>query len=284
MIRLPKFLLPFLLGIVICPSVQGKDFHLLPFAPGLTAIIESYHVTPQPQKAIDYLWTLDLAKFEKQAEESQQPHARAVLIAFYSTVLHQNPKLVLPFAKKIVKSAFGERAALGAEIIAYSGAPSRIEALKLIGIKFSLSKEDVAKYEALPSYPYATMHPTDQYLLDIIWACFFGSDDMKFLERISELLAPISDTLEKTTERMKAIADKKPTPDSPEHKEILGLANGEAVRFALAELVKRDSKILSAVQKLAKTKKGSVAAQLKAIITSSGKTLSRINHPKVAKG
>ncbi|MBI3657843.1 MAG: hypothetical protein HY232_15660 [Acidobacteria bacterium] len=257
--------------LALSPSIPAVDFNLFPFDPGLSQFMRCYHRDPQPQKALDCFFSLDLAKFEQRAKESNQPHSIAILYGFYATVLHQNPSLLAPFAKALASSSDGYRAAIGMEIMAYSGAPKRLNAIRFVGEKLSVSEKEMARYESLEEYPYKAMQPTDQYLLDIVWACYFASDDFTFLARIAAQLEPISATLEDTKVRLKAIGEKKPKPDSIEYREALALAQGEAARFALTEVAKDDPKTLSAIARLVANTSGNVSAQLEAILSRLGR-------------
>jgi hypothetical protein len=166
---IPSFFASIAGAVVSCASCCAASFNLFPFDPETSEFIQKYHQSPDPEAAIDRYFALELEEFLSLAQQTDQPHSRAVLMAFYVQLIHDNPQLCTHFANRLVSEAKGEKAAFGAEVLAYGAGQARQESLSLVARGFDLPASALEAYVALEQFPYPQMEATNWQVLDVIW-------------------------------------------------------------------------------------------------------------------
>jgi hypothetical protein len=239
---------------------------LFPFDKDLSAFVLGYRENPQPSVAFDRFVALPLEEFDRSAGADRQPLARAALKAFYVEILRTHPDLVVPFAERIIASGRGQKLAFGTEIVAYSGAPDRAQALSRIADHFEVPAGDRQILLKVQAVSYATIATDSGANLDILWAAYFGSGDSALLNRIVDAMNVISATPEETMKRLREISAKKPKPGSAQYSEAVSLAVGEAARSSLLSVSQASPPIQAQLREIAAARKDQAGVLLRRIL------------------
>jgi len=244
----------------------AEQFQLFPFDPSLSHYIQNYHNNPDPKGALDFFFRIDLSRFERLAEESSRPHARAVLMAFYVHILHNSPEEVFPFARRLALESRGVQAAFGTEAIAYGATQNRREALKLIADVFGLAPSDLDEYDAMQSYPYPDLEAEHWHTLDVLWASFFATGDKQYIRKIAKALKHFQAMDDDYKDRLQLLAQEHPTAGTREYDEwVSGLTARESL-FSLTLNAAGDEDILAALKDIAEKENGRIARLVETII------------------
>jgi hypothetical protein len=256
-----------LLGAALSGApVAAEQFQLFPFDPSLSHYIQNYHNNPDPKGALDFFFRVDLGRFERLAEESNRPHARAVLMAFYVHILHESPDEVLPFARRLALESRGGQAAFGTEAIAYGATKHRREALKLITEVFGLPPATLDEYDAMQNYPYPGLEAEHWHTLDVLWASFFATGERMYIRKIVKALYYFQVMDKEYKERLQLLAHEHPTAGTKEYKEwVSGLTARESL-FSLTLNALSDPEILEALRDIAEKENGRVSILVGTII------------------
>lgn len=253
MLQLRSSLLIIISATILLSAAQcsAASFRLFPFDLELSDFIQNYRKTPDPNAAIDRYFATKLEEFLDQAQRTEQPHARAVLMAFYVHVIHDNPKLSVSFATRLVSEAKGERAAFGAEILAYGAGPNRKDALLVVSEGFKLPSDAVDTYMALDQFPYPQLEATDWQTLDILWASFFASGNDLYVRKIAEALVHFRPQGPDFDNRLRALSAQDPQPGTREHTELIGMLTAQSSYFGLVENARNSPDVLQVVKAIA---------------------------------
>jgi len=179
-------------------------------------------------------------------------------MAFYAHILHDNPEEVLPFAKRIAIETKRARAAFGTEAIAYGASKDRNKALSIIAEAFDLPEDSLEKYKSLEIYPYPSMEPKNQQLLDVLWASFFATGKSSYIEKIAEPLVHFHVMNEEYVEELRRLSNKNPKPGSKEYKELWSGITAQASLFGLIANAANDPVVLEALREIAYSGNGRV--------------------------
>ena len=246
--------------------VTAGQFQLFPFDPSLSHYVQNYHNSPDPKGALDFFFRIDLSRFERLAEEANEPHARAVLMAFYIHVLHDSPEEVLPFARRLALESRGAQAAFGTEAIAYGATQNRREALKIIVDVFGLPSASLDEYEAMQSYPYPAMEAEHWHTLDVLWASFFATGERMYIRKIAKALVHFQVMDDDYKKRLQLLAEQNPTAGSKEYDEwVSGLTAQESL-FGLTLNAASDPEVLEALRDIVKKENNRVSGLVNKII------------------
>lgn len=241
-------------------QLYALDFKLFPFDSQLSEAVQSYHQKPDPETVLDRFFQTDIEAIEKEAKKwNNQAHARATLMAFYASIIHQNPQMSLPFAKRIAEETRGAKTAFGLEVIAYGSTTNRDEALGVIARKLSLTPEQLNIYRSFKVYPYPDMEADNGEMLDIHWACFFPTGDEQYVRKIAKPLVHFMVPDKQFKERIRDLAQKKPQPGTSEYKELMEMLTAQAAMFGLTINALKYSMVLESLRKIAFKEHGRVA-------------------------
>ena len=255
-----------LFAIFLLPQeLAAEDFSLFPFAPQLSKHVQDYHKQPKPKEALNHFFDIDIEQFEKKAEEADQPHSRAILMAFYINILVENSELVLPFANRLINNSTGAQAALGTEILAHGATSNRKEALALIVKRYKLGQESTATIESLDVLPYPYMTATDWQALDILWACFFATGKDLYIEKIAEPLIYWQVPDEKFGERLRNFERINPAPGTEQYEEWFGAITAQASMMSLTVNASKDPAIYKSLVEISKKRQDRVGELTKKI-------------------
>ncbi len=214
-------------------TLLALDFQLFPFEPKLTKYIQNYHKGGDAKEALEVFFDINHDQFQKKAIENNEPHSRAILMAFYVSILGENADLVLPFTRRLIKYSSGRKAAFGTEVIAYGATKNRKEALDLIVKHYNLKPDDAAKFESLEVLPYLKMSVNHWQTLDILWGCYFATANSLYLEMIAEPLIYWQVPDEKYEKKLKYFAKTIPSPGTKNYIEWVNLLIAQASMFGL---------------------------------------------------
>ena len=247
------------------PAEAGQ-FQLFPFDPSLSHYIQNYHLNPDPKGALDFFFRIDLSRFERLAEETNEPHARAVLMAFYIHILHASPDEVLPFARRLALESRGEQAAFGTEAIAYGATTNRREALKLIVDVFGLSAASLDEYDSMKSYPYPSLEAEHWHTLDVLWASFFATGERMYIRKIAKALVHFKVMDDDYKKRLQLLAEQNPTAGTKEYDEWVNGLTAQESLFGLTLNAASDPQVLDALRDIEKRENGRVGGLVNTII------------------
>lgn len=282
MLRLPTVVLIVASATTILFSstqCRAASFNLFSFDPELSAFIQNYRQTPDPKAAVDRYFTIELDAFLDQAQRAEQPHSRAALMAFYIHIVHDNPELCVPFANRLVSEATGERAAFGAEVLAYGAGEHRNEALSIVVKGFKLPPEAMDTYTALEPFPYPKMDATDWQTLDILWASYFASGNDLYIRKIAAPLVYFQPRGPDFDAKLRALSAQDPQPGTPEHSELMGMLTAQASHFGLSEIALINPDVLRTIKTIASENRGKVSTVAGEIVK---QTQNRIESEKSA--
>ena len=251
---------------LISQNSVASDFQLFPFYSQLSLYIQDYHEHKNPQKALDYFFEIDIEKFEKDAQNADQPHSRAVLMAFFANILGENPELVFSFTDKLLKKSSGASAAFGTEVVAYGATKNRKKALALIVERYSIEREYSIRLEELDVLPYPNMTASNWQLLDIFWACYFATAKTLYIEKIAEPLAYWQAPDEKFKDKLHTFDKTNPAPGTKEREEWFGTITAQASMFGLAKNASKYPAIFESLVELAEKRQDRVGELTKMII------------------
>jgi hypothetical protein len=243
---------------------------LFPFDPELTAFCQNYLREPSPNKALDQFFSLDVEEFKSLAIQDNDPSEMNILVSFYSHILYDNPNMATPFAKQILAEAQGFKVVLGAFIIAQSGHKEALkEVMKGFEDESDLKQQiSIALEELVFDCPMIEAdHPL---LLDMLWACFFASGKVCYLEEITTGLGHSADSFETLERRIgelnKTVQDANLGEDSEEFKELMRLVTAYTAYWSLEQNAIEYPYVLEPLRKLSRTSSVIIADKLKQIV------------------
>jgi hypothetical protein len=169
-------------------DARAVTFTLFPYESEFSDFLTLYHRRPNPALALEKLMALDIDALERKAVDAGDIYWRAVLMAFYVNVLHDRSDQVLPFARRIAATASTNMALFATEAIARSARQDRAEALTLLANRYASLTRDFAVFEAMPVGPYPAIRAFAPSALDIIWASYFSTGRLPYLETIAGTL------------------------------------------------------------------------------------------------
>ncbi len=246
------FIITLLLSLCFSVSISyAEPFELFPFDPSLSQYIQSYHFNPDPSEALDRFFSIDMREFEEKAEEKGLPHSRAVLMAFYIHILHDNDEQVLPFAHRLSSVTQEEKAQFGLEAIAYGAKKNRREALAVLVESFRLPPESLGEYAALRSYPYPTMEADHWRTLDVLWVSYFATGDCRYIRKIAKSLTDFRVMDEEYKEQLRLFSEINPKPGSYEYRVLVGGLTAQASLFSLTVNAAQDPVVLAELREVA---------------------------------
>ena len=244
-------------------TALAVQFQLFPFDPELSHFVQSYHHRPDPSSALDRLVDLDIDEFEGKAAQSNQPHARAVLMAFFAHVVRAAPAEVEPLAKRVVAEQTGASAAFTTEAIARGASANRREAIELISEGFSLPAENFETLMQL-DFPYPEMRAADWHKMDVLWASFFATGESAYIEAIAEPLNLYAKPEDSWMARLRGLSRENPPPGTALHAEWVGLLTARAALFGLTVNAAQDVRVREVLRSFSgrEDRVGDIAAKI----------------------
>ena len=249
------------------PPPPATSFRLFPFNDGLSVFMQSYIAEPSPEGALDQFFAIDLEEFERLAKETEHPHARSVLIAFYVQLLNKNP-IALSFAARLVAERMATHASFGTDVIAASATKDREKALSLIIERFDLPAEAIRTIESKTPFDYHELQAEHHQALDILWACYFATGEAYFVEKIARVLDGHPVDPKDALERIRALGSSNPQPGTSDHRAFWSLAVGEAARMGLTLNSREYDTVREILERLTTESGTSLSAILRSILES----------------
>ena len=237
----------------------AATFTLFPFDEGMSDYVQSYRKSPNPEAAFDRYFSIDLDEFLSRARQADQQHSRAVLMAFFVHIAHDNPNLCIPFANRLVSEARGEQAAFGAEVLAYGATENRKESLVAIAEGFDLPTRALDTYISLDPFPYPQLRATNWQALDILWASYFASGNGQYIQEIAEPLGEYQSGGPEFDSRLRSLSAQNPESGTPEHAALVSMLTARAAYFGLVENAAVYPNILTTLEALAAQNRGKVS-------------------------
>ena len=230
--------------------------------------MSTYMEDPSPEKALDVFFEIDLPEFERQAEATDQPHSRPMVIAFYVQLLNGNPGMTLPFAERLVSQHKPAHASLGTDIIAAASTPDRSKALEHVMKEFSLPPEAREMIESREVFDYRDLDADHAQTLDILWACYFASGEESFVRSIAALLRDHPASKQEAVNRIRELGATNPNPGTAEYGELWALVLGETARMGLGVNSQTHPGVRSIVEQLVGEESQSLRAILRPMLES----------------
>jgi hypothetical protein len=237
----------------LAQSALADEFVLFPFDPPLTHYLEAYRQTPNPQEALDRLLGMDMEDFQARGHRPEYGPSRAVLMAFFAHVLHENPQLVLPFAGRVGSSTRGQLASFCTEAVAIGASAHRDKALSLIGDSFGLADEDLEKLREVAVFPYPQLSPTTWEHLDILWASYYASGDLLYVRKIAQTLEHFIPPDDELRQRLRYFSGVNPPAGTPQHRAWVDLLTAQAAARGLRSHASSDAAVHNLLEELAST-------------------------------
>ncbi|MFH0946216.1 MAG: hypothetical protein V2A76_13530 [Planctomycetota bacterium] len=254
------------LGLLTGESASAQ-FAIFPFDKDLTAHVQSYHQDPKPADAIDWFFELDLEEFNRGAEATRNPHSKLILTAFMAQIIHDHPELELPFAKRMVAETSGEKASLGAEILACGATKHRAEAFETVRKGFGFPEEVVAKSVAPRTFYFPEMEVTHWQVLDVLWGGFYASGDELYIRKIAGMLETFQVPDDAFKSRLRELYGSKPEPGSAEGSELVKMLSSQSAMMSLTRNAAMYPAVLDVLERVAKTSDGRVKELATSIVT-----------------
>ncbi len=270
--------------IATSTPASATSFRLFPFNEELSVFLQSYLQDPQPEGAIERLFAVDLERFEQLAVETEHPHARSVLMAFYVQIMNRNPTLTLRFAERLCSEGKPIHSSFGTDVIAASTTNDRDKALALIIAHFDLPPEEVSNIEAKETFDYLGLAADHPHTLDVLWACYFASGESLFVESIVHALNGQPVGREDAQRRIRELGSTKLQPGSSEYELFWSLVVGEAARMGLFFNTRDDDGVRGILVRLVSDSAAPTNPILRSILDSANQQESEprhgpLNHP-----